>query len=301
MRKRNKSTSMVFIVTLLTALVLLGSTALILLNNLMKYHPAEPVLPAENNYRPEEFIPTAEHSQTVLFILDAGKNPNEKLFLLTRFIPAEKLLWLVPIPGETYSQVNTKKSTVYEFYRTGGVLSAVSAVESALNLPVERYAKLDKQSFRELCDMFGGAVFNVPYGMEYRNENTGELTALKEGVQTLDGNMLRQLLTFPELKGGEEFRIKLTASAVSSMINRGIPSGGDLEYYFNSFVNSAETNITARDFEFRREAFGYAMTASDPAVFKIPVGEYDSENRFVIDRIFRENLAETFGVEEIVK
>lgn len=302
MKKRYRKTSLVFIATLLSALVLLGSTALILLNNLMQRPSEEESISLVTDSVSKEYIPTDEEAQTVLFILDAGKKPNEKLFLLTRFIPKEKTLWLVPVAGDTYAQLNTKKSTVCEFYRTGGALSAVSAVESAFNIPVERYAKLDRQAFRELADMFGGVIFNVPYDMECRNEDTGEQTSLTAGVQTLDGNMLRQMLTFPELKD-EDLRIKLVAGAVSAMINGGLNSRlyDNAEYFFNSFVNSAETNITAYDFDLRSEALVYVMKSDEPAQFKIPAGKYDGEKRFVIDKIFKENLAEAFGVEALIK
>lgn len=302
MKKRYKKLSTVFIATLLFALVLLGSTAILLLNNLMQNPPADEPSSLEIDSVKKEYSPTAEEAQTALFILDAGKNPHEKLFMLTRFLPEEKTLWLTPIQGDAYAQINTKKSTIYEFYRTGGALSAVSAAENAFNIPIERYAKLDKEGFKELAEMFGGVIFNVPRDMTYRNPDTGELTDLKAGIQTLDGNMIRQMLTFPELT--EDERIKLSSSAVSSMINGGINSRlyDNAEYFFNSFVNSAETNITAYDFSLRGEAMVYVMkNAEEPAVLKIPSGEYDEKNRFVIDREFRKSLAEKFRVEPIIK
>ena len=304
MSKRKTSLVKVYLVTVFITLVLVGGTAIFVYTQFLSDKPkaSSETSSVQSGIMP--FVPEVEQNQTVLYILDCGDTETDDIFLLTRFLPVEQKLILVPISGNTFSQINTKKSTVYDFYRTGGSLSAVEAVENATNIDIEKYMKFNKDSFNTLVDIFGGVNFTVPYDLIYDNTKTNESVVLRSGRQSLDGIRLRWLLTFPEYKEGEEYRNKMTGSAISSMINQSLGErlDGTLDLSFNSIINSVDTNITAYDFNFRKDAISYLIEAGNtPAQFKTPVGKLNEEKQLVLDTKFKEDLLYWFEVDPIVE
>ena len=304
MTKRKTNLAKIYLVTFLTTFVLVGGTAIFVYSHYMntKLNQNAETSSAESGATP--FAPDAKQNQTVLYILDCGDKASDDIFVLARFLPIEKKLILVPIEGETYSQINTKKSTVYEFYRTGGALQAVQAIENSTNINIEKYMKFNKDAFNTLVDIFGGVNFTVPYDMIYENKETGESVVLKQGRQPLDGIRLRWLLTYPEFKEGEEYRDKIVGSAVTDMINQSLGDrlASTLDTSFNSIINTVDTNITAYDFTFRKDAIAYLIESGEtPAQFKTPTGKLNEENQFVLDTKFKEDLLYWFKTDPIVE
>jgi LCP family protein required for cell wall assembly len=92
----------------------------------------------------------------------------------------------VAIPGHGRSKIN-------HAYRFGGVPLLKQTVEGLLGQPLDRYAKLDFDTFAHAVDALGGADINVGdaeghgRGMNY-DDNAGKLHIhLKPGLQHLDG------------------------------------------------------------------------------------------------------------------
>ncbi|MDN5378055.1 MAG: polyisoprenyl-teichoic acid--peptidoglycan teichoic acid transferase [Clostridiales bacterium] len=303
MKKSKARFAAVWLVSTLITIVLLGGTGMLLYQ---KYFSPESSS-KEESYSGDDlvFTPGEEHSQTTLFILDAGDGENNKIFVLSRFLPADGQFILIPMPGKTFCQVNTKKTTLYEFYRTGGSSSAVSAFENALNIPIEKYMKFDRDSFNTLVDILGGANVDLPRDFFYINPETGENTNLKKGRQLLDGNKLRQLLTFPEFDEGEDFRTKITASVLADMLNGAVSErlADTLDNSFKAIINSVETNISALDYDFRKKAIEYLIRpGTKPVTFKLPQGEYSKDKQpvFMLDSKFGEDVAYWFKVESLM-
>lgn len=300
MKKKKRSIASVFLLTVLTALVFLGSTAALLLNFLMTRNAGS------HKNSPEagavSIVPEKDRSQTVLFIADCGKESHEKLFAVTRFLPAQKKLIILPVPYEASAQVGLKSMSLGEFYRTRGCETAREAAESALNIHIERYARFSKEQFRDFLNLLGGADYSAPFDFEYRNPATGEITAIKKGYQHLDGIMLRQMITYPEFPDGEAFRMKLSGALITTVINKNMSvySQADIEAMFKQFVNNADTTITAADFSYREDSINYVLDNEDsPAGFLIPEGEYHDDT-FIFSKDFKKRLAESFGVEPVV-
>lgn len=298
MSRRKTKSAITYMLTLFLALVLVGGTGFYILTHYVLDDEERPVYSEEENT--PLYVPPEGLEQTTLFVLDG--TGDEKLFMLLRFMPIEKKLVLVPITSRMLSQVNTTYTTVGEFYRTGGIISALPAIENASGIKIEKYMVFDNYSFSALCDILGGGVTcNVPENITFLNEKTGEQTIIMSGVQLLDGNQLRKYLTYPDLNGGEDMRIKLMATLICDMINQSqtdsLATG--LDSYYKKLVNQVQTDITSMDFEYRRDAIEYIIEpTTTPAGFKIPSGEWQEDGTFKPDEAFKTNIKNWFNLNE---
>ncbi len=279
MAKRKISIGITYMLTIFIALVLVGGTGYYILTQYVLKEEDTPVDVVEEN---PLYVPSEGLEQTLLLVLDNKNASKEEIFVLARFLPIEKELICVPISGKMLAQVNTTNTTVGEFYYTGGVISAIDAIQNATGVSIEKYMVFDNSSFSTLCEILGGGVTcNVPYNIQYLDETTGEQTFLSEGRQLLDGNQLRKYLTYPELQGGEDMRVKLTATMVTDLLNQGQSDtlATNLDNSFKKIVNSVDTNITSLDFDYRKDAIKYTNVepTTTPAKFKIPSGEWQED------------------------
>lgn len=302
MKKKKSSFMAVYLVTIIVTLVLLGGTAIIV----YKQFVAKPEKIKVESSSSDDilFTPDEEQNLTTLYILEGGDTEVDDVFLLTRFLPVEGKFICIPILGSTYSQINTTKSTVYEFYRTGGSLKAVEAVENATNVHIQKYMKFNKDAFNALVDILGGVNFTVPYDLIYDNKTTGESVVLKQGYQPLDGIRLRWLFTFPEFAEGEEYRAKMIGSAITEMLNQALSErlANTIDNSFTNIINSVDTNVTAYDYNFRKDAILYLIQpGTTPAQFKITTGEFNDKKQYVLDDTFKDDLLFWFDVEPIIE
>lgn len=298
MSKKSAKIAATYFVTIITALVLIGGVGYFALNTYLnsendKESSIKPV-GMENAVVTEEYVPEEGYGQTALFVYEAEKRSSGVCFMLTRFIPYEKKLVMVPLQSDLCIDYNGKSNTLYEFYRLGGITEAVSAVEELTDINIEKYMKFNRESFTLFSNFCGNVTYDVPYNLIYENPETGESTVMKEGGQTLDAVSLRKLITYPEYRGGEEYRAKVMGTVGTELINLG--SNGLLksgtEAVFKEVMNSdVETNITAYDFDELEPAFKYVMdNNTSPAQLVIPSGTYNANNCYVLDDTFIQAL-----------
>ncbi|MEG0615238.1 MAG: LCP family protein, partial [Oscillospiraceae bacterium] len=178
MAKKRKSAFAIYFTTILITLVLAGSTALFVYVKVTNM-PKNPATTSTTTDELGKYLPEVEQNQTILFILNGGETKTDTVFMLVRFLATEDKLILTPISGKTFAQINTKKSTVFDFYSKGGYLQAVDAVASATNVPVDKYVNFNKETFNTFIGVFGGVRFKVPEDVTYENPVTGEKTAIK--------------------------------------------------------------------------------------------------------------------------
>ncbi|MEG0615632.1 MAG: hypothetical protein RR540_07740, partial [Oscillospiraceae bacterium] len=117
------------------------------------------------------------------------------------------------------------------------------------------------------------------------------------------GTLLRQLLTYPDYSS-EDKRMKLLGSVAVEMVNSSLGEKlyNGLDNSFNTVVNSAETNITAYDFSYRRPAMLHMIgLGGSVANFYFTSGEENSDGQFVISEEFKADLAATFDTKPIIE
>lgn len=248
-----------------------------------------------------EYLPEPGFGKTTLIIYEAQQKMSSVSFVLTRFVPYENKLVVVPMQSDICTVSDGSTNTLYEFYRLGGSTGAVKAVEAATGIPVDNYMKFTSENLSSFTNYMGNIDYEVPYNLVYEDSATGSSTVIKAGVHTLDSDMLTKLVTFPLYNGGEEYRAKVVGTISVSLINSGakgyLQTGR--ENVFNSVMNSGvETNITRYDFEDIDPAFGYVLdNTGTPAQLVIPSGTYNENNCYVLDEEFVNALPRWFSME----
>jgi LCP family protein required for cell wall assembly len=95
---------------------------------------------------------------------------------------------MVSIPRDVYlPQWQAKINEMY-FYKEAEGLK--SSVEEITGLPIDYYAVINIDIFKDLVDALGGVEVSVPYDMYYNDAAAGLSINLKEGPQTLDHERL---------------------------------------------------------------------------------------------------------------
>jgi len=297
MAKKSTKIALTYFITITVTLIVIGGICLMLFREITAPKQQEPDIPDIGLMADtDKYIPAAENNKSTLFIFDSEKRMSGCCFLFVRMLAEDQKLALIPLPADTFADVNGTADSIYEFYRKGGAPQAVSAAENALNLDIDYYVKLNNESFRVIADIFGGVDFMVPYNLVYTNPDTGEETIIHEGSNYLDSDLLRKVITYPLYSSGEEYRAKMMGVAITDLINKNVDEGfsSHVDDYFHAVINSsAETDFTAYDYEEQSAAIKYISENNERAAQLITVtGEYNENSLFVLDKSFLGSLGE---------
>ena len=302
MAKKSTKIALTYFITICVTLLLIGGLCVFLLGDIMNPDTNKtPSVELEQMGSGSGYVPTVNDNKTTLFIFDSQKKMTGTCFMLVRMVASESQLVLMPIPADTYASPDGTENSIYEFYRTGGSAKAVQAVESAMDIKVDYYLKLNNESFAALVNIFGGVNFSVPYNLIYADPNTGEETIIREGDNYLDYNSLRKVITFPAYNSGEEYRAKMMGIAFLDLVNKNVVSGfsSNIDDYFSQVINSTvETNFTAYDYKELSDAMKYVASSTDRIATLVTVsGAYDENGLFVLEEGFLKAVPEWLGLD----
>ena len=105
---------------------------------------------------------------------------------------------LVQIPRDTYTsypqdghhKLNALPAAL------GGMEAFSGFLSKALGIPIDHYALVDLDCIGDIVDAIGGVTLNVPTDMDYDDHSQGLSIHLKEGTQTLNGDLAEQFIRF---------------------------------------------------------------------------------------------------------
>ncbi len=234
--------------------------------------------------------PTAADNMTLLFILDEPADSKPYTFLIARVRPAEKEIMLVSLPSNMLSLVNGRQDTLAGFYENGGVQQAEQAIIHETQIDPDRYIILDSAAFQKICNIFAGAYYEVPAG-------TVGFTDSAE-PQYLGPSQMEKLITYPMFEQGELQRSAVTADLICEMLNQTSYERivSSMDQNFKTLINMMETDISAIDYNERKDALKYMYTyGSSIAVFRIASGVTEKESDvFILDSNFYNSISEFF-------
>lgn len=303
MAKKGTKIALTYFITIIVSILLIGGVAVFLFSRATHKGPsvADIEVTSSTENVSEEYAPSMLDNQTTLFILDAEDRISGSAFVLTRLLPSQTKLLIVPLQSDTMITLNGEEKTLYDHYLTGGVSYARRAVESLCDVSVDKYMKFDKFSFENFVAHFTIVNYTVPYDLIYENEKTGETTVLREGGQAMDPTSMRKLFTYPEFSNGETARNTVIGTIVTEFINSSkdtrFESGIDpiVETVLQSGV---DTDITVYDYEFKKEAMQYTIENSNKlAELVMPTGNYDENGAYRLDADFIKSLRSLFAVD----
>lgn len=302
MAKKSAKIAVTYIVTMIMTFLIIGGVGIFMMNSILNSEPQQGSTPSlDPLVSTDEYTPSPEDSRTTLFIFDSEKRISGVCFMIIRMAAEDRKLILMPIPSDTYAEVDGTSDSIYEFYRNGGTGKAVKAVESALGIKTDYYVKLDNNSFASLVDIFGGVDYDIPYNMIYSDQSTGEEIVFREGRTYLDSNGLRKLFIYPLYKSGEEDRARVVGIAATDLINGNTVSGfsSNMDNYFSIVINSTvETNYTAYDYAEQSDVMKYIADNPERIAQYVGVsGVYDENSHYVLEESFLKAVPEWLKLE----
>jgi polyisoprenyl-teichoic acid--peptidoglycan teichoic acid transferase len=125
---------------------------------------------------------------------------------------------MISIPRDIYlPQWQAKINDMY-FYQ--GAEGLERSVEEITGLPIDYYAIINIDIFKDLVDALGGVEINVPYDMYYPDAAAGLLIDLKAGPQILDGEQAAGFVRFRHTARGDYDRIDNIKALAFAMLGK---------------------------------------------------------------------------------
>jgi len=204
---------------------------------------------------------------------------------------------LIAIPRDLYlDRWQTKINSMYYYQGAEGLKQSV---EEVLGLPIDYYAVVKLDIFRDLVDALGGVDVNIPYRMYYRDAAAGLVIDFQEGPTHLDGADAAKFIRYRHTVRGDYDRIDNVKRLSYAMIERlkalNVSVVARLPKLAATFLDNVETNANPAligQLMLRIAKLDLKETATLPTV------EVEDENYLRFDRKQVESfLADTFGGE----
>lgn len=297
-RKSNFSIAFIYFTTIFVFTVALGLSAYFILSQFVfpKYIDKN-----ENLVKGVRYEPLNENSRTILLV---GEDDNVlNLLMLFRIEPLKAKISFVPIPISMVSKVNTKETTLKNFYEKDGLNALCSAIENSFGTPIQRYIVLNKDNFNELVSQMGGISYTLPFDLYYENESNGEITNYKseDAEKVFTGDDLRKIMTYPVRSAGQDFNINISGELIKTLINKNAKSqdkiADNIDNIFNTLSKSSKTNFSDIDFSYAKKDFAYLFTHNkSPATYLVPSGKWNKNATFTLSNDFKNELKAYFNL-----
>ncbi len=281
---KRKTIAIPFLITILISLILIGIPV-------MKFYEKVVEKDKIKNFEikeEDEYKAKPEDDATILFILDTNDTSDKNTYLLLRTLVDKKQFVVVTLANDTIVDYKNNKSTVDNLYYNGGVPAIKTAISESLNIEIDKYIKLNDESFIKICDILGGVTYYIPEGI--KNFNVG--------MQYLSSEKIMTFLSYKNMQ--EDQRVFAVNGLVSEMLKQTIGErlAEILKDSFFKLIDIMETDISSIDFNNGKDAVAHVFKNDDYNVyFREVKGERDV-NGFNVDNDFIYELQILFGYEE---
>lgn len=279
-KKKKKGIAIPFLVTILISMLVIGIPAYYGYQYLTQSNDQVEENDNFRNYKAKQ-----EDSCTILFILDLNETDGQDTFMLLRTMPIVNTFACVPIANSTLSSYENTADTIGNIYLKNGINGIKTAVENTFNTKVDKYIKLNEQSFQKICDILGGVNYYIP----------NDVKGFNRGQMFMSSKQIQDLITHYEFN--DDDRCYIVGSVITSMLSQtmGERVAENLDTSFDALINIMDTDITTIDYKKGKKAIQYMFNSDDYiSQFKIPEGSYNAQNQFVVSDEFKSELTEWF-------
>ena len=129
-----------------------------------------------------------------------GDHGRTDTLMLATFSPNDERLKLLSIPRDTLVDIvgRDQKSKINHAYAFGGKKMTIETVEQLLDIPIDYYATVNFDAFKNIVDILGGITVDVPFSFEQNSDDRkAEKLQFQEGQMDLDG---RHALAFARMR-----------------------------------------------------------------------------------------------------
>lgn len=276
------SATFIFVVTLIVSIILLGIFAYIILDIVVfKVAETGDIKIKQSLYKPKE-----KDNHTILII---GENDGKLEYISLMFYDAvHSHIMFIPVPVNTFSQVDTKKSTLTDFYGKKEPKILCKAVENLFDIPVQKYIELTPSLLNTVVNNAGSISFPLVCDMNYKNPETNEITKFSKDSKNIFGaSDLRKIMLYPYFPNGIFQNMYYTGVISASVVNYFFATSDDifstLDIIYDDVILKSNTNIEEYDFYSRKQSLKYMLEKSQsPAIYVLPDGEINEKNYFLM-------------------
>ena len=223
-----------------------------------------------------ENIPKIEHtfkdsdSMTVLAIGYSRKDPQRSYYSLIRLDAPSGRVYITTVPAETKIDELEGRQTLSEISAYSGSVSLLEKLETAFNLTIDRYLRIEESSFISLVDELGAVTYDCPKRVEYHDENGFLAYSMDKGKHVFFGEKLSGLIKYSG--ENETERANEQSNILCSLFSQRLSSGkyDDLQTVFELLLAGCESSINAFDFEARRAALEQITKDKDIEFIAVP-------------------------------
>ncbi|XQY91530.1 LCP family protein [Metabacillus sp. HB246100] len=118
-----------------------------------------------------------------------GQNGRTDSLIVATLNPDIGTMKMLSIPRDTlvYIEEEQKEDKINHAYVFGGKDSTIDAVESLLEIPIDYYAEVNFNGFKEIIDEIGGVKVEVPFDFWEKSDVDNSKIYFSEGEMTLGG------------------------------------------------------------------------------------------------------------------
>ncbi len=286
-KQKMGSTAIPFLLTILISLIIIGGAALYIFNKVDNNGKSSTPDSVETN---EYYTPTAEDSKTLMLIFDPEDSNSPVTFMVLRIDPEKTRYVCIPLASTSIIDYDGQILSLEEHYNNGGVIETKNSLESLLGVPIDRYMKMNGEGFQKICDILGGVQIYVP----------SDVDDMESGEQYLAAAQIQKLVTYRGYKNGEQQRMIMVSTIVSSMLNQvsGERIAAGLDNSFTTVINLVESDISLIDYSESSTALKYLLKqGNDPAEFRNPIGTELENGYFELDKSLKEDVKYWFSRE----
>lgn len=236
-KNATKKSKITILFSVITACMILGTSVFasgVLSNKTQELH------------KPLETANVTKNRTNLLLIgVDSGEQMRADTLMLLSLNRSNNSLTVLSIPRDTLITSDKQDNKISALITDGNPQKIIDAVTNHLGIPINYYAKINFEGFRNIIDILGGVEFNVPIDMTYDDPVQNLNISLKKGIQILDGQKSEQLVRYRKgYAEGDITRIQMQQDFITELIKqKSNPKYlGQINKLFDQLTKNVETN-----------------------------------------------------------
>lgn len=153
---------------------------------------------------------------------------------------------MIAIPRDLFVGEGTRR--INGAFTREGPDGLVRRVEALVGLPIDYYAIIDLDIFRDVVDALGGVEVNVPERMLYRDDAGGLTIDFQPGPQLLDGQAASEFVRYRQFRRGDIGRLdnvkRLAYAMLAKVKQLNVRAVGVVPDLVSTFFEQVETNAS---------------------------------------------------------
>lgn len=173
------------------------------------------------------------------------------------------------------SKSDENKVILKECFQKSGQSAAAKAISHFFGITVSRYISFTDQNFISLIDLFEPTAIDISEDMSEVDRKNDIYIKIDKGRQLVGGALMLDVFAYTKWKSGRCDALCQSSSVFSAFLSQ---NGSNLLSAQDFILANSQTNLSALDFESRRELISYLFSLPDAFESIKVYGEYQLEN-----------------------